>query len=108
LDGNLYQVPMATTEGCLVASTNRGCRALHGSGVQSRVVSDGMSRGPVVRFPSGMLASDAKIWLDESKNFEIIKRAFDSTSRYARLEKVQCRVSSKNKFFLKLNNHHYN
>lgn len=52
LDGKLVYVPMATTEGCLVASTNRGSRALLECGVISRIVYDGMTRGPVVRFTS--------------------------------------------------------
>lgn len=52
LDGQSVYVPMATTEGCLVASTNRGARALLKCGVSTRVVDDGMTRGPVVRFPS--------------------------------------------------------
>lgn len=52
LDGRLIHIPMATTEGCLVASTNRGSRALIKCGVKSRIVADGMTRGPVVRFPN--------------------------------------------------------
>lgn len=53
MDKQEYYVPLATTEGCLVASTNRGFRAIaEGTGVRSFIYNDSMSRGPVVRLPS--------------------------------------------------------
>ncbi|CAG2064663.1 unnamed protein product, partial [Timema podura] len=81
LDGRLVYVPMATTEGCLVASTNRGSRALMKCGVTSRIVADGMTRGPVVRFTSIARASEVMEWMQSDENFESMKRSFDSTSR---------------------------
>ncbi|XP_048382894.1 3-hydroxy-3-methylglutaryl-CoA reductase a [Stegostoma tigrinum] len=90
LNGKEYQVPMATTEGCLVASTNRGCRAISlGGGARSRVLADGMTRGPVVRLPSACEAAEVKTWLENPEGFQIMKEMFDSTSRYARLQKLQ-------------------
>lgn len=42
LDGKQFQVPLATTEGCLVASTNRGCRAIAVSdSLNSLILEDG-------------------------------------------------------------------
>lgn len=63
MDDEIYYVPMATTEGCLIASTNRGTRAiLDSNGVISRVVTDGMTRGPVVKFLSIDSARYFLIW----------------------------------------------
>lgn len=56
LVSQIVYVPMATTEGCLVASTKRGCKAISVNGVKSRVVRDGMSRAPVLRFQSSLRA----------------------------------------------------
>ncbi|CAL1537459.1 unnamed protein product [Lymnaea stagnalis] len=96
LDGSLYHVPMATTEGCLVASTNRGCRALQLSGgVSSSVTNDGMSRGPVVRFPTALRASEVKRWLEIPDNFELVKECFDTTSRFARLKKLHIAIAGR-------------
>lgn len=54
-----------------------------------------MSRGPVVRFPNCMKASEAMNWLSEECNFQIIKESFDTTSRFARLLRVHCRVAGR-------------
>jgi hydroxymethylglutaryl-CoA reductase (NADPH) len=95
LDGRRVQVPMATTEGCLVASTNRGCSALRGCGVTTAVTYDGMTRGPVVRFPCMIRATDALRWIENKNNFESIKAHFDSTSRFARLMRIHTRVAGR-------------
>ncbi|XP_023142348.2 3-hydroxy-3-methylglutaryl-coenzyme A reductase-like [Amphiprion ocellaris] len=97
LDGKQFQVPMATTEGCLVASTNRGCRAIAlGGGASSRILADSMTRGPVVRLPSACQAAEVKNWLESTDGFQIIKEAFDSTSRFARLQKLLVGLAGRN------------
>lgn len=96
MDGAPYMVPMATTEGALVASTNRGCRAVAtGSGVHSSVLGDGMTRGPVVRLPSATQASEVKLWLDHIDNFQLIEEAFNQTSRFARLKSLHTAIAGR-------------
>ena len=95
LDGKLYTIPMATTEGCLVASTNRGCSALRDCGVTSHITDDGMSRAPVLRFPTSAKAVEAKAWMDEPEHFRILKGYFDSTSRFARLQRIRAKIAGR-------------
>ena len=93
LDGVPYCVPMATTEGTLVASTNRGCRAVASTaGVKSYIIGDGMTRGPVVRLPSAAEASALKLWLDDHQNFASLEGEFNSTSRFAQLKSLQTAI----------------
>lgn len=90
IDGKPYHIPMATTEGCLVASTMRGCKAINaGGGVESVLTQDGMTRGPCVSFPSLARAGACKLWLDSEEGQKTIKKAFNSTSRFARLQHIQ-------------------
>ncbi|XP_047343409.1 3-hydroxy-3-methylglutaryl-coenzyme A reductase isoform X2 [Vespa velutina] len=98
IDGEYFHVPMATTEGCLVASTNRGSRALLKCGVTSRLLADGMTRGPVVRFPNIVRASEAMSWMQTQENFQKMKVSFDQTSRFARLIKIHVRNAGRHLF----------
>jgi hydroxymethylglutaryl-CoA reductase (NADPH) len=90
IDGKPYHIPMATTEGCLVASAMRGCKAINiGGGVTTVLTKDGMTRGPCVKFPGLKRAGQCKLWLDSEEGQDVIKKAFNSTSRFARLQHLQ-------------------
>jgi hydroxymethylglutaryl-CoA reductase (NADPH) len=78
LNGMEFMVPMATTEGCLVASTNRGCKALYASGGAISVLyADGMTRAPVVRFETAKRASELKLFLEDPDNFDTLSIVFN-------------------------------
>lgn len=89
IDGEDFFIPMATTEGVLVASTSRGCKAINaGGGAVTVLTGDGMTRGPVVEFPDVTRAGAAKNWIDSKEGQAKLKKAFDSTSRFARLQTI--------------------
>ncbi|KAI3418091.1 uncharacterized protein J3R85_013953 [Psidium guajava] len=97
LDGFEYYVPMATTEGCLVASTNRGCKAIYASGgARSVLLRDGMTRAPVVRFGDVKRASELKFFLEDPINFDTLALVFNRSSRFARLQSIKCSIAGKN------------
>lgn len=92
LDNQIVYVPLATTEGCLVASTSRGLSALYKSGgVMSQVTRDGMTRAPIVRFQDSNYwdavnnVTKAISWLQDSANKAKIQAAFRSNSRHTNL-----------------------
>ena len=90
IDGRNFFLPMATTEGVLVASASRGCKAINaGGGAVTVVTGDGMTRGPCVAFPTLVRAGAAKIWLDSEEGQRTMTDAFNSTSRFARLQSMK-------------------
>ncbi|KAL7537088.1 hypothetical protein ACHAXR_007574 [Thalassiosira sp. AJA248-18] len=97
LNGESVYIPMATTEGCLVASTNRGCKAIsQGSGASSTILKDGITRAPLVRMPSAKEAAEVALWIDESDNFLILKEAFESTTSFGKLLEARPTVAGRN------------
>lgn len=90
IDGQPYFIPMATTEGVLVASASRGAKAINaGGGAVTVLTGDGMTRGPCVGFPTLARAAAAKVWLDSDEGKHIMTTAFNSTSRFARLQHLK-------------------
>lgn len=97
IDGKSYFLPMATTEGVLVASTSRGCKAINsGGGAITVLTADGMTRGPCVSFETLERAGAAKLWLDSDAGQTMMKNAFNSTSRFARLQTMKTAMAGTN------------
>ncbi|XP_074321697.1 3-hydroxy-3-methylglutaryl-coenzyme A reductase 1-like [Silene latifolia] len=97
LNGSEFMVPLATTEGCVVATVNRGCKAIYGSGgATSYVLKDGMTRAPVVRFPCVERAVQLKFFLEDPLNFDTFDNCFIGSSKYARLQSIRCAIAGRN------------
>ncbi|HTN48338.1 MAG TPA: hydroxymethylglutaryl-CoA reductase [Burkholderiaceae bacterium] len=84
--GHFY-VPLATTEGTLVASYNRGMRLItECGGVKATVVEQYMQRSPVFVLEDALQAREFGGWVHE--HFAEIKAAADATSRVGRLVNI--------------------
>jgi hydroxymethylglutaryl-CoA reductase (NADPH) len=85
--GDFY-VPMATTEGTLVASYNRGMRLLtECGGVKTTVVEQFMQRAPVFIWDDAREARDFGQWVEA--NFAAIKAVAEGTTRSGKLRTIQ-------------------
>lgn len=79
-----YVIPLATTEGTLVASYNRGIKAMNSSGgVMATVMADCMQRAPVFIFKNAREARDFVDWVQ--KNIKTIRQEAEATTSVGKL-----------------------
>jgi hydroxymethylglutaryl-CoA reductase (NADPH) len=83
-----FYVPLATAEGTLVASYNRGMKLLReAGGVTTTILDDRMQRAPAFVFESAREARAFGHWLDE--HFAEIKEAAETTTKSGRLQDIE-------------------
>jgi hydroxymethylglutaryl-CoA reductase (NADPH) len=89
-----YLIPLATTEGTLVASYNRGMKVLNLSGGVTCTVSDDcMQRAPVFIFDSARGAREFRAWVNG--HMADIAREAEATSSVAKLLYIDTFLASK-------------
>lgn len=68
LNGKQFTIPLATTEKCLVASINRGCKAIRLSGEATVTVRKvGITRAPVFKLQQPQSQEFYQDWLNQNK-----------------------------------------
>ena len=82
-----FYVPMATVEGTMLASYNRGMKVIRDSGgVTTTVCGEAMQRAPVFVFNNARQARDFSAWLDD--NLEAIRAQAEATTSVGKLTDV--------------------
>ncbi len=83
-----FYVPMATTEGTLVASYNRGMKiARLAGGIRTTVIADAMNRAPVFVFKNALLARNFGNWVIQ--HFDKIKFKAEETTQSGKLLNIE-------------------
>ena len=88
-----FLVPMATSEGTLVASYDRGIKVLNASGgARACVVADHMQRAPVFAFEDARQARDFTYWVDD--HMDEIREEAESTTSVGKLKFIDHYLSN--------------
>ena len=96
-----FYIPLATTEGTLVASYNRGMKLLReAGGVTTTISDDAMQRAPVFVFKSARDAREFGLWVEE--NFSELKRRAEATTQFGKLRDIE-QYSASRFLFLRFN-----
>jgi len=89
-----FYIPLATTEGTLVASYNRGMKITRqAGGITTHVIDDSMNRAPVFVWEDAGRSRDFGYWIEE--NFDKIKELAESTTSMGKLVSIQQFSASK-------------
>lgn len=89
-----FLIPLATTEGTLVASYNRGMKVLNlCGGVTCTVQSDHMQRAPVFIFESAREALAFRRWVED--HMDDLRREAEATTRSGKLSYIDTYLASK-------------
>ncbi len=84
-----FYVPLATTEGALVASVNRGCKAITAAGgAIVRIISDEMTRAPVFKVRDVTEAVRLIEWVQKPSNLDKLRRIVKQTTRHGELLRI--------------------
>lgn len=92
-----HYIPLSTTEGALVASVSRGCKAISESGgAQVEVNNVGVTRAPVFKTSGIGQSVRVRKWLEE--NFKEVAKICENTSSHLKLLKIESNFTGRNLF----------